>query len=154
MLKYRDIIEHDKDTITKMIVEMLGNENPIEIAKEIVEGFYSTDQIKTIVVENQKELIGFSVANLNPFEGAPNIAEIVWHFISKAKRKIGFGMNLLNRMESYLKENGIRKNYIKTSVQSKDSVCFWIKQNYQFEARMKDFSGKGYDDYYMGKDLL
>jgi len=153
MLKYRDIIEHDKDTISKMIVEMLGNENPIEIAKEIVEGFYSTDQIKTIVVENQKELIGFSVANLNPFEGAPNIAEIVWHFTSKAKRKNGFGMNLLNRMEGYLKENGIRKNYIKTSVQSKDSVCFWIKQNYQFEARMKDFTGKGYDDYYMGKNI-
>lgn len=48
---------------------------------------------------------------------------------------------------------GIRKIYVKTSVTNKPVICFWIVQNYKFEARMLDFSLESYDDYYLGKEI-
>lgn len=56
-------------------------------------------------------------------------------------------------MEQYAKENEIRKIYLKTGVNNKSAVCFYVMQDYKFEARMLDFGCKGHDDYYLSKEI-
>lgn len=105
------------------------------------------------VVEVFNLVKGFGVVKFNPFEGGNGIAEIVFLGINSENKRTGLGSKLVQYLEQILKNNGIRKIYVKTSVSNKPAICFWIMQNYKFEARMLDFSLKSYDDYYLGKEI-
>jgi len=96
---------------------------------------------------------GFCVVKFNPFEGGNGIAEIVFLGIDTHNKRNGLGTKLIQSLEQILKENGIRKIYVKTSVRNKPAICFWIKQDYKFEVRMLDFSLELHDDYYFGKQI-
>lgn len=145
---------NDKYDIEELIKIMLGDENPDEVARSLVDGFFmdSTSYL-VYVIEILNLVKGFCVVKFNPFEGGNGIAEIVFLGIDTQNKRNGLGTKLIQSLEQILKENGIRKIYVKTSVRNKPAICFWIMQNYKFEARMLDFSLESHDDYYFGKQI-
>lgn len=144
----------DRYYIEKLIKAMLGDENADEVAKSLIDGFFMDNTPYMVYVIEILNLVkGYCVIKFNPFEGGNGIVEIVFLGIDNENKRTGIGTKLVQYLEKYLKENGIRKIYVKTSVRNKSAICFWIMQDYKFEARMLDFSLKSYDDYYMGKDI-
>ncbi|MBU5427584.1 GNAT family N-acetyltransferase [Tissierella pigra] len=143
----------DRSNIEELIKVMIGDENPNEISKLVVDDFFTNSSYHVYVIEILNVVKGFGVIKFNPFEGGNGIAEFVWLGIDKDSKRAGLGSKLVQYLEQYSRENGIRKIYVKTSVTNKSAICFWIMQDYKFEARMLDFSLKSYDDYYLGKEL-
>lgn len=143
----------DRSNIEEVIKVMIGDENPNEMSKLVVDDFFTNSSYHVYVIEILNVVKGFGVIKFNPFEGGNGIAEFVWLGIDKDSKRAGLGSKLVQYLEQYSRENGIRKIYVKTSVTNKSAICFWIMQDYKFEARMLDFSLKSYDDYYLGKEL-
>jgi len=81
------------------------------------------------------------------------VAEIVWLKVEDEHKRKGYGKTLILFMEQYAKENNIRRIYLKTRIDNKVAICFYIMQDYKFEARMLDFGCKGHDNYYFAKDI-
>jgi ribosomal protein S18 acetylase RimI-like enzyme len=144
---------NDRYDIEKLIKVMLGDNDPDKIAKSLVDDFFISSSYMVYVVEVLNLVKGFGVVKFNPFEGGNGIAEIVFLGIDTENKRSGLGRKLVQNLEQILKNNGIRKIYVKTSVTNKSAICFWIMQNYKIEARMLDFSLKSYDDYYLGKEI-
>ena len=144
---------NDKSRLIDLVKPMLGNENVDEIAKLVVEDFFNNTQYKVFVIEVSDKVNGYGVLKFDSFEGANGVAEIVWLGIDKQCKRKGYGKELINSIEQYAKDNGIRKIYLKTGISNKPAICFYIMQDYKFEARMLDFSEKNYDDYYLSKVL-
>lgn len=145
---------NDKADIEKLIKVMLGDENADEVAKLLADSFFINSESYMVYVIEVLHLVKcFCVIKFNPFEGGNGIVEFVFLGIDVENKRIGLGTKLVQYIELALKENGIRKIYVKTSVRNKPAICFWIMQDFKFEARMLDFSLKSYDDYYFGKEL-
>lgn len=153
MCKVRSIISEDKVRLVQLVKSMLGGENLEENAKLVVEDFYNNTQYKVFVIEELNIVNGFGVLKLESFEGANAVAEIVWLKIDDEHKRKGYGKKLILYMEQFAKENDIRKIYLKTGFDNKPAICFYIMQDYKFEARMLDFGWKGHDDYYLAKDI-
>jgi ribosomal protein S18 acetylase RimI-like enzyme len=119
---------------------MIGDANPQKVATSVVDDFFNSKNYKVFVIEEFGTFIGFGVLKSNPFEGANGIAEIVWLGINKDQKRKGFGCSIVKYIEQHAKQMGIRKIYVKTSTNNKSAVCFWVMQNYKFEARMLDYS--------------
>jgi N-acetylglutamate synthase-like GNAT family acetyltransferase len=145
---------NDRYDIERLIKLMLGDENPDEVAKSLVDGFFINSTSYVVYVIEVLNLVkGFCVVKFNPFEGGNGIAEFVFLGIDTQNKRTGLATKLVQSLEQILKENGIRKMYVKTSVRNKSAICFWIMQDYKFEARMLDFSLESHDDYYFGKKI-
>lgn len=144
---------NDRNHIEKLIKVMLGDKEPEKMAKLLVDDFFLNSSYMVYVIEVLNLVKGFGVVKFNPFEGGNGIAEIVFLGIDTERKRTGLGCKLVHYFEQVLKDKGIRKVYVKTSVTNKPAICFWIMQNYKFEARMLDFSLKSYDDYYFGKEI-
>jgi N-acetylglutamate synthase-like GNAT family acetyltransferase len=143
----------DSPALEELVKPMLGDAYPEEVARAVVGEFFTNTAYKTYVLETAGTVAGFGVLKYNPFEGGNQLAEIVWLAVSRQYHRTGIGTRLVQYLESLARENSVRKLYIKTSVPNKPAVCFWVMQGYQFEARMLDFSAKGLDDYYLGKEI-
>lgn len=144
----------DRNDIEKLIKVMLGDENPNEVAKSLIDGFFMNSASYMVYVIEVLNLVkGFAVVKFNPFEGGNGIAELVFLGINAENKRTGLGTKLVQYLEQILRKNGVRKIYVKTSVRNKPAICFWIMQDYKFEARMLDFSLESYDDYYLGKEI-
>lgn len=144
---------NDRYKIEELVKVMIGDEKLDEVAKSVVDDLFINSAYRVYVIEVLSSVKGFGVMKFNPFEGGNGIAEIAWLGIDKQNKRTGFGSKLVQYMEQILKENNIRKIYVKTSMKNKSAICFWIMQDYKFEARMLDFSLKSHDDYYLGKDI-
>lgn len=153
MIKVRKANLEDKEKLNQLVKTMLGDRNADATAKLVVEDFFANTQYNVFVAEAANEVVGFGVLKFESFEGANAVAEIVWLKVDDAHKRAGYGRCLLSFMEQYAKENDIRKIYLKTGIDNKSAVCFYIVQDYQFEARMLDFGCKGHDDYYLSKNL-
>jgi N-acetylglutamate synthase-like GNAT family acetyltransferase len=145
---------NDRYDVEKLIKVMLGDENVDEVARSLADGFFmNSESYMVYVIEVLNLVKGFCVIKFNPFEGGNGIAELVFLGIDAENKRTGLGTKLVQYIELILKENGIRKIYVKTSVRNKSAICFWIMQDYKFEARMLDFSLGSHDDYYLGKEI-
>ncbi len=145
---------NDRYDIEELIKVMLGDEDAGEVARSLADSFLMNNESYIgYVIEVQNLVKGFCVIKFNPFEGGNGIAELVFLGIDMENKRTGLGTKLLQYLERILKEKGIRKIYVKTSVRNKPAICFWIMQGYKFEARMLDFSLESHDDYYLGKEI-
>lgn len=153
MAHIRDAGRDDADSIIHLIAGMIGDTNPQETAKAVTEGFFTGTTYKTFVILEVDQVVGFGVVKRDAFEGAHGVTEIVWLAIEESHRERGYGKTLVDHIEDFAKRETIRKLYLKTSPSNKKAVCFWIMRDYQFEARMLDFSMENLDDYYLGKVL-
>jgi len=132
---------------------MIGDKNKDSVADELLKSFIQTDSYKIYLLENQSEYIGFYVFNVNPFEGSNGIGEVIFLGIGEKHRGYGYGKKMEEHIEYISKKLNVRKLYVLTNPKNKKAVCFWINMGYEFEARMKDFSSLGDDDYYLGKKI-
>mgnify|MGYP006296254091 CR=1 FL=1 len=153
MSKIRVAKKDDRTNIINLIVDMIGDTNPEKVAKQVTENLYKHNKYKTVVVLENNTVAGFGALKRDSFEGANRVAEIVWLAIDKKYRRKGLGKELVGYIEKQARRENIRKLYVKTSPRNKSAVCFWIMMDYQFEARMLDFSLADLDDYYFGKKL-
>ncbi|ADL50820.1 GNAT family N-acetyltransferase [Clostridium cellulovorans] len=153
MCKVRSVTLEDKVSLVQLVKTMLGDENLEETAKLVVEDFFNNTQYKVFVIEELNIVNGFGVLKFESFEGANAVAEIVWLKVDDEHKRKGYGKTLILFMEQYAKENNIRKIYLKTGIDNKAAICFYIMQDYKFEARMLDFGCKGHDNYYFAKDI-
>ena len=151
MIRQADV--NDSNKIKELIEVMIGDVNPTETAKLVVNDFFKNKEYKSFVIEIDNAVVGFGVIKFNSFEGASRISEFVWLGIDKQHKRNALGTELVKYIEKYALESKIRKIYVKTSVNNKIANCFWIMQDYKFEARMRDFSLESLDDYYLGKDI-
>ena len=68
--------------------------------------------------------------------------------------EIGFDSALMEKMERYAKEKGIRKVYVEPSAENKIAIHFYIKNGYKPEAMRRDWYRDGEDSVILGKHLL
>lgn len=153
MSKIREASKDDRTKIIDLIKEMIGDLNPEKVAKQVVNDLFENNKFNTYVILEKNKVTGFVVLKRDSFEGANRVGEIVWLAVDKKYRRRGLGKKLVEYIEEYARRNDIRKLYVKTSTNNKKAVCFWIMMDYQFEARMLDFSLDELDDYYLGKKL-
>ena len=153
MCKVRRVRLEDRVSLVQLLKTMLGDENLEETAKLVVEDFFNNTQYKVFVIEELNIINGFGVLKFESFEGANAVAEIVWLKVDDEHKRKGYGKKLILFMERYAKENNNRKIYLKTGIDNKAAICFYIMQDYKFEARMLDFGCKGHDNYYFSKDI-
>ena len=152
-MEIRKIEISDRRSLVKLVSMMIGDSNIEEVANSIVDDFYGNKLFSTFIAESNKEIQGYVAYKRESFEGANKVGEIVFLGVEECFRKQGCGRELATYVEEYAKNEGIRKLYVKTSPSNKRAVCFWIKQEYQFEARLKDFSIDDHDAYFMGKRI-
>lgn len=149
----RPAVINDSIKIEGLVEVMIGDENPKQTAKLVVNDFFENNKFLTFIIEIAENVVGFGVLKLDSFEGANGVAEFVWLGVNERYKRNALGTALVKHIENYAIESKIRKIYVKTSINNNSINCFWIMQNYKFEARMKDFSLKSHDDYYLGKDI-
>jgi len=152
-MNIRNIKDSDKQSLTKLVSMMIGDSDRDEVANEVVNDFYNNKLFVTIVTENEGKVNGYLSYKSEPFEGGNSVGEIVFLGVDNDSRKQGIGKELVTHIEHFSKEKNIRKLYVKTSPQNINAVRFWVKQGYEFEARLKDFNAEDYDAYLMGKKL-
>ena len=150
----REICENDKQSLIKLVSMMIGNSDKEEVSNEVVDGFYSNKMFLTVVIEIDKKVKGYLSYKSEPFEGGNRVGEIVFLGVATDSRKSGYGNEMVKYIENFAYEKNINKIYIKTSPNNIKAVRFWVKQGYEFEARMKDFNGDNHDAYLMGKKLV
>ena len=153
LINIRKAVIEDQEKLNEFVISMIGDSNPAEVANNVVKDFFVNEYINTFTVVKEGKIIGFSVLKEAPFEGANNVAEIVWLKIDEPYQKNGCGDIVVDYVEKFASGKDIRKLYVKTSSENKQAVCFWIKEGYKFEARLSDFSFEGHDDYYLTKKL-
>ena len=149
----REILEHDRSSLVDLVSMMIGDSSKEEVANEIVNDFYSNKHFSTFVLEINGQIECYAAYKREPFEGSNQIGEIVFLGTKQSARKRGYGRLVVEHTEKFAREEGIRKLYVKTNPFNKKAVCFWIKNDYQFEARFKDFNCENHDAYFMGKAL-
>jgi len=143
----------DDQEIAKIIKTMIGDLNPHEVVREVALDLLGNRQYFGLVFDDE-EIKGFGALKLEPFDGANGVAEIAWLGVQNQNRRKGVGSAIVRRIEQHAKEHGIRKLYVKTNSNNKPAICFWIMQNYKFEACLLDFGSKGIDYYFLGKEML
>ena len=153
MVNIRIAEKEDKDKLIDFVISMVGDSNPAEVAQNVVQDFFENEKVNIFIVETAGKRIGFTVLKEAPFEGATNVAEIVWLKIAEPYQRKGYGNKAVKYLEKFASEKDIRKVYVKTSSKNRQAVCFWIKAGYKFEARLLDFSYEGKDDYFLTKKI-
>jgi ribosomal protein S18 acetylase RimI-like enzyme len=153
LVNIRSAESEDKERLIEFVISMVGDSNSVEVAKNVVDDFFENKKMNTFMLEKEEKIIGFSVFKEDPFEGADNVAEIVWLKIDKPFQRKGYGNKAVEYLEKFSSKKDIRKIYVKTSSENKQAVCFWIKEGYKFETRLLDFSFEGRDDYYLSKKI-
>jgi N-acetylglutamate synthase-like GNAT family acetyltransferase len=143
----------DEQEIANILMTMIGDSNAKEVAQEVVKKILASEKHLSLVFAN-KGIQGFGTLQFESLEGASGLAEIAWLGVNRQERRQGIGSSIINAMEHYAKAKGIRKLYIKTNSNNKTGNCFWIMQDYKFEARLLDFGSIGVDYYMLGKEIV
>jgi N-acetylglutamate synthase-like GNAT family acetyltransferase len=147
------LASHEDDLgIAAILMTMIGDLNAKEVAQEVVKETLASEKYLSLVFAN-KGIHGFGTLQFESFEGASGLAEITWLGVHSQERRQGIGSSIINAIEQYAKDKGIRKLYTKTNLNNRTGNCFWIMQGYKFEARLLDFGSIGVDYYMLGKEI-
>lgn len=141
------------DDIKDLVMSLLGDVDAGKVADELVLSFLHDDHYHAFGTKQGDHSAAFAAMKCDPFEGANEVGEIVFLAVEPSQRKKHLGRDLVRFVENYAGKQGIRKLYVITGVDNIGAVCFWIQQGYSFEARMRDFTLPGIDNYYMGKTI-
>lgn len=112
-----------------------------------------SDSAQVFVAEADGKVVGFLMlewlgTNWN------RVAEIGWIAVLPKFQRKGFGRALIEKMEKYAKERGMRKVYVEPSADNEIAIHFYVKNGYKPEAMRKDWYKDGEDSVILGKHLL
>jgi len=159
MTKIRKMISDDRDPIYEIIkkTRMFTNAE-IDVAMELIDIFLNNkkqrDYIIYVAESEAKEVFGYVC--YGPTPATEGTYDLYWIAVSPTVQGKGIGKELLTFTEKeILKQNG-RLIIIETSSQPKylPTQQFYIKNNYQIDARIKDFYRSGDDRLIFVKRLV
>jgi len=104
------------------------------------------------VAEADSKVVGFLMMQW-PGTGWNRVAEIGWIAVLPEYRRKGFGAGLIEKMEHYAREKGIRKVYVEPSVRNNTAIRFYVKNGCNYEATRRDWYKDGEDSAILGKRL-
>lgn len=159
MAKIRKMIAQDRDVIFEILEKtIMFTQAEIDVAMELIDIFLTNKQQKDYIIyiaENErKEVVGYVC--YGPTPATEGTFDLYWIAVSPKMQGKGIGKELLIFTEQeVLRQNG-RLIIIETSSQPKYTPTqqFYLKNNYQVEARIKDFYSPGDDRLIFVKRLL
>lgn len=158
MVSIRKMISQDRDVILDVIENTnIFTQAEIDVAMELIDIFLihkeQKDYIIYVAETERKEVVGYLC--YGPTPATVGTFDLYWIAISLKMQNQGVGKELLAYVENeILKQNG-RLIIIETSSQPKYAPTqqFYTKNNYQIEARIKDFYRPGDDRLIFAKRL-
>ena len=152
---YRD--EDFSQVVDIAVVLVHNTDRPLKQVRSEAEGvirWASKDESAQIFVAGvDGKIVGFLMLQW-PGTGWNRIAEIGWIAVLPDYQKKGIGSSLIQKMEQYAKEKGMRKVYVEPSSENKIAVHFYIENGYKPEGMRKDWYRDGEDSVMLGKHLL
>ena len=148
MRLYRD---EDFSQVVEIAVDLLVED------RERVEGVIlwasRSDSAQVFVADADGKVVGFLMLE---WLGTSwnRVAEIGWIAVLPKFQRKGFGSALIEKMEKYAKERGMRKVYVEPSADNEIAIHFYVKNGYKPEAMRKDWYKDGEDSVILGKHLL
>jgi len=124
-------------------------EAEIDVAMELIDIFLTKKEQQDYIIyvaENEgKEVVGYVC--YGPTPATDGTYDLYWIAVSPTVQSKGVGKELLAFIENEVIKKKGRLIIIETSSQPKYSPTqkFYLKNNYQIEARIKDFYRKGDD---------
>ena len=68
----------DTLSLVQLVRVMIGDQNPDDVARGIVQNFFINLQFTVFACEEESQVKGFAVLKQESLEGANGVAEIVW----------------------------------------------------------------------------
>jgi len=159
MAKIRKMIGDDRDPIYEIIKQtrmFTGAE--IDVAMELIDIFLNNkkqqDYVIYVAESESKKVVGYVC--YGPTPATEGTYDLYWIAVSPAVQGKGIGKELLAFTENEVSKQNGRLIIIETSSQPKylPTQQFYIKNNYQIDARIKDFYRPGDDRLIFVKRLV
>ena len=115
---------------------------------ETMEQVQSTKKIAFGLFINAEKIVGEVILRIS----ASGTAELKNFFLHKDYRGRRFESLLLDYVENYCIERGYTQIHVEMLIEERDTVTFFIKKHYYFQAR-GDFYGQGKESYLLVKKL-
>jgi ribosomal protein S18 acetylase RimI-like enzyme len=121
----------------------------INVALELIDIYLFNKEQKDYLIyiaeNNVGELAGYVC--FGPTPATDGTYDLYWIAVSPAHQRKGIGKTLLNYVEHYIKKNKGRLIIIETSSRNdyQNTRKFYINNNYQLSAQIKDFYHPGDD---------
>ncbi|HOP50264.1 MAG TPA: GNAT family N-acetyltransferase [Ignavibacteriales bacterium] len=122
-------------------IELFNSEEK-ECAKELIDiaiNNPSNEDYHINVLLDKNNIVGYYCCGQRPLTA--HTWDLYWIVVDKDKQRQGFGQILLKDAENYIKKHNGKILLIETSSQKiyHPTVKFYLKNNYQIAARIKDF---------------
>ena len=149
--------ESDTDTLVE-IAEGTGVFKPLEleVLRELLGGYHAGDDAeghRAVTLEINGEPVGF--AYFAPTAMTDRTWHLYWIFVRKTGQAKGLGTRLLHYVEAEIRAAGGRLLLIETSGMPsyEPTRRFYLKHEYDQEARVRDFYSDGDDQIIFRKKL-
>lgn len=159
MISVRKMIQQDRDVIFDILEKtLMFTKAEIDVAMELIDIFLTKkeqqDYIIYVAENKKKEVVGYVC--YGPTPATEGTYDLYWIAVSSAMQGKGIGKQLLTFTENEISKQNGRLIIIETSSQPKymPTQQFYIKNNYQIDARIKDFYRPGDDRLIFVKRLL
>jgi len=120
----------------------------ISYSKWSLQYFLSLPAADCLVAEEDKQIVGFILAEANP-----PLAHIITLDVAPGQRRKGLGTTLLNEMEKHFRYHEVRSVLLETAVENESGIAFWEHHGYRTEAVLKKYYLGRMDAYEMRKRL-
>ena len=156
-IKIREAEERDKPAIIGLIESAMPAD--AKFARAYYDRYFSDDSITdddlVLMAEINGRVIG-TIGYGSDYFTTSYSYHLGWFVVEDCYRgwKDGLvGRTLLQALEKDLKRHGVRKLFVGTESNPERSHGFYLKHGFQFEARLKDYYGRGEDQLVFGKEL-
>lgn len=112
-------------------------------------GFIGQRNAKTWVAEAEEEIVGFVVAE----RPARQVAHLITIDVVELWRRRGVGAKLMDAVEGWASEQGLRMIYLETAEDNSSAQRFYQKRGYVQIESLKDYYARGLDAWLMAKQL-
>ena len=120
----------------------------ISYSKWSLQYFLSLPAADCLVAEEDKQIVGFILAEANP-----PLAHIITLDVAPGQRRKRLGTTLLNEMEKHFRYHEVRSVLLETAVENQSGIAFWEHHGYRTEAVLKKYYLGRMDAYEMRKRL-
>ena len=120
----------------------------ISYSKWSLQYFLNLPAADCLVAEEDKQIVGFILAEANP-----PLAHIITLDIAGTQRRKGVGTALLAEIEKHFQYHGVHSVLLETAVDNGTGIAFWQHHGYRTEAVLKKYYLGRVDAYEMRKRL-
>jgi ribosomal protein S18 acetylase RimI-like enzyme len=156
-IKIREAEERDKPAIIRLIESSMPAD--AKFARAYYDRYFSDDPITdddlVLIAEIDGKVVG-TIGYGSDYFTTFYSYHLGWFVVTGRYRGWKDGMvarKLLQTLEMDLKRHGVRKLFVGTESSTERSHGFYLKHGFQFEARLRDYYGRGEDQMVFGKDL-